>query len=160
MQRKRELELKNLRSFQTLVCIKKISREWHRSKFWSKNFLNGYNSQISVLVFEINSNQNLFEKYDVFIWFRTKQKFNLIFKILIKFNFFCNTSEKMANFTENASFFKLFTLIKKKFSIEPLKKCSFKIWPYKRMGHFSFSNFFKLILAEIWKNKNNGLKEW
>ena len=30
---------------------------------------------------------------------------------------------------------------------------------YAALGHFSFLNFFKL-LAEIWKNKNNGLKEW
>ena len=33
-------------------------------------------------------------------------------------------------------------------------------WRYPAVGHFSFSNFFKLLLAEIWKNKNNGLKEW
>ena len=26
--------------------------------------------------------------------------------------------------------------------------------------HFSFSNFFKLLLAEIWKNKNKSLKMW
>ena len=31
---------------------------------------------------------------------------------------------------------------------------------YPALGHFSFSNFFKQLLAEIWKNKNNGLKEW
>ena len=28
---------------------------------------------------------------------------------------------------------------------------------YPALGHFSFSNFFKLLLAEIQKNKNNGL---
>ena len=31
---------------------------------------------------------------------------------------------------------------------------------YPALGHFSFLNFFKLLLVEIWKNKNNGLKEW
>ena len=31
---------------------------------------------------------------------------------------------------------------------------------YPALDHFSFSNFFKLLLAEIWKNKNNGLREW
>ena len=31
---------------------------------------------------------------------------------------------------------------------------------YPALGHFSFSNFFKLLLAEIWKNKNSGLKQW
>ena len=30
---------------------------------------------------------------------------------------------------------------------------------YPALGHFSFSNFFKLLLAESCKNKNNGLKE-
>ena len=29
---------------------------------------------------------------------------------------------------------------------------------YPALGHFS--NFFKPLLAEIWKNKNNSLKEW
>ena len=31
---------------------------------------------------------------------------------------------------------------------------------YPAFGHFSFSNFFKLLVAEIGNNKNNGLKDW
>ena len=31
---------------------------------------------------------------------------------------------------------------------------------YPALGHFSFSNFFKLLLAEIQKDKKNGSKEW
>ena len=31
---------------------------------------------------------------------------------------------------------------------------------YIALGHFSSSNFFKLLLAKIWKNKNYGSKEW
>ena len=31
---------------------------------------------------------------------------------------------------------------------------------YPALGHFSSSNFFKLLLAEIWKNKINDLKGW
>ena len=30
---------------------------------------------------------------------------------------------------------------------------------YPALGHFSFSNFFKLLFAEMKNNKNNGLKE-
>ena len=30
---------------------------------------------------------------------------------------------------------------------------------YPALGHFAFSNFFKLLFAETCKNKNNGLKE-
>ena len=31
---------------------------------------------------------------------------------------------------------------------------------YPALNHFAFSNFLKLFIAEIKKNKNNGLKEW
>ena len=44
--------------------------------------------------------------------------------------------------------------------VEVVKKVLFQCkGRYSALGHFSFSNFSKLLLAEIFENKNNGWKE-